>query len=268
MRARPLLLLVLWLANPAFPAENAAPPPPPDQIIEQMLERAAVLYTNSTSRHAYYQTTVVEYLDSNGQVKERKEKFYEVTMIGTALRSRLLKIDGKPLPEKQLRDAEEDDRRRRSRLEGRDREQKDPYINRDLASRYTFKFEHTETLNGRPTWVISFRPRSDDLPVKKKQDRFLNKARGVVWIDVADREIAKADVSLSERITLWGGIIGTLDIFDLTITRTRDAEGVWYNQRTNLSVSGRKLFSPIRFRAREETSGFRKLPATPETPSH
>ncbi len=233
-----------------------------DTILSNVVARYQSVSTQRQTVYNYKQTTVIEELDSKGTVKERKEKFYDVKLIGGMPRAKLLLVNGKQLTGKALKDEEERDKKRAQRFdEKKDTPDYEVLVSKELISRYNFRFKGREELNGRDAYVLSFAPRSDDLPIDKMQDRVLNKLSGLVWVDCEDFEVARADLHLSDRVKLLGGFIGALDIFDLELNRARSPYGAWYNQVGSLRVEGRKLFSPIRFKAKESAQEFQ--PAKP-----
>ncbi len=264
-----LLRTFFWLTALAFlggslhAAEKATTFPPVETILSNLVARARTVAIQKDPIFAYKQTTVIEELDSDGAVKERKEKLYDVKLVGGLPRAKLLLVNGKELTGKALKDEEEKDRKRAQRFEEKKKAGKDEevevLISRELIARYWYQLQGREEYNGRMSWVISFRPRSDDLPVDKMQDRVLNKLSGLIWVDCEDYEVARADLRLAERVKLFGGFIGALDVFDLEMNRAKSPQGAWYNHHGSLRVEGRKLFSPIRFKARESAAGFELL---------
>lgn len=261
-----LLRTLLWIIALALTgevgraAEVVKTFPPAESIVSNMVARARTVAIQKDPIFAYKQTTVIEELDSDGVVKERKEKLYDVKLVGGMPRAKLLLVNGKELTGKALKDEEEKDRKRAQRFEEKKKAGKDEelevLISRELIARYTYQIQGREEYNGRMSWVISFRPRSDDLPIDKMQDRVLNKLSGLIWVDCEDYEVARADLRLAERVKLFGGFIGVLDVFDLEMNRAKSPHGAWYNLHGSLHVEGRKLFSPIRFKAQESAAGF------------
>lgn len=254
------LTCCLWLAaSPLFaqPLTNVVYPPV-ENVLSNVVARYLLVSSQRESIYNYKQTTVIEELDSKGSVKERKEKYYDVKLVGGMPRAKLLLVNGKELTGKALKDEEEKDRKRAQRFDDKAKKGEDyeVLVSRELVSRYVFQIQSREEYNGRASWVLSFKPRSDDLPINKMQDRVLNKLSGLVWVDCEDFEVARADLHLSDRVTLLGGFAGALDIFDLELSRARSPFGIWYNLDGSLRVEGRKLFSPIRFKARESANEF------------
>jgi hypothetical protein len=254
------LTCCLLLAAGSLRAQSLNGPayPPVETILSNVVTRALSVASQRDPIYNYKQTTIIEELDSKGSVKERKEKFYDVKLIGGMPRAKLLTVNGKELTGKALQEELERDKKRAQRYDDKSKKKDndDVLVSRELISRYVFQIQSREVLNGRESWVLAFRPRNDDLPVDKMQDRVLNKLSGLVWVDCEDYELARADLHLSERVTLLGGFIGALDIFDLEMNRARSPFGIWYNQAGSLRVEGRKLFSPIRYKAKESADDF------------
>lgn len=251
-----LLSAVTSLCAQSLPAPT---PPPIEQIVSNVVAHAHTVALKKDAIFAYKQTTVIEELDSSGSVKERKEKLYDVKLVGGMPRAKLLLVNGKKLTGKQLKSELEADRKRAQRYEEKKSKKNDEVevlVSQKLIDRYKFQYQHQEEINGRQAYVLSFQPRSDDLPVEKMQDRVLNKLSGLVWVDCQDFEIARAELRLSETVKLWGGLLGSLEVFNLELNRERSPYGVWYNHLGTLQIEGRKLFSPLRYKAKESTDGF------------
>ncbi len=251
-------------------AEENTSLPAAETIVSNVVLRAAQVAAHKENRYFYLQTSVVEGLDDKGKVKDTKKKTYEVTLCGGAPHTRLIEVDGKPLSAKELKAEDDRDRAKRQKWEDDTQAKKDAkkqiLLSAEFVDRFTYQTERREMLNGRSTFVLTFKPRSEDLPVKKTSDRVVNKLSGTVWVDAEDFEVAQADLHLAERVSMWGGLAGSLDTFNLTLCRCRSTEGVWFNQNGSVTIEGRKLFSSMHYHAYEEAAGFHKL--TDEKPGH
>ena len=71
---------------------------------------------------------------------------------------------------------------RKRRKERGEKDEDEIDINEELAGKYKFVLTGREPVNGRPAYVLSFEPRSGDLPVQRRMDRLLNKAAGRILI--------------------------------------------------------------------------------------
>lgn len=239
-----------------------------DEIVTRVVERSQAVATEKPPRRfVYTKVSTMEELDANGDVKSTKEKTYEVTQIGGLPRNRLIKVDGKAVSDRQRQREEQEARERRDAAEEKDKATRDdkakarnPFmITREVADRYDFTLRKRTMLEGRAVYVVDFQPRRRPSASTKLVDRVLDKISGTLWVDEADSEIARAKLGLTERVTFLGGVLGSLERFDLTLTRRRAFEGVWYNHSTLLVFEGRKVFDAMRFRTREESADFRQV---------
>src|SRR5438045_4126393 len=76
-------------------ASQAATPPSTEEIVQKAVARAEAAQAASNQRDfTYTKVTVIEELDSTGNVKERKEKLYQVLFQGGATHLKLLQVNG------------------------------------------------------------------------------------------------------------------------------------------------------------------------------
>ena len=115
------------------------------------------------------------------------------------------------------------------------------------------------TINDRPTYVISFRPRSKNLPAKQLSDRLINHLSGKAWIDAEDYALAKTDIHLNEEISFWAGLIGTLKRVDFSYEKIRLPDGTWLQSLLKGEFEGRKLLDKMHVRTSAESKDFHKI---------
>ena len=148
--------------------------------------------------------------------------------------------------------------KKRKRAEGKKGDEEIEF-NEELASRYRFDLTGRETVNGRPAFVLSFQPRSNDLPVKRKLDRLLNKVAGRVWIDEQDYEIARVDLHLAENVSAWGGLLASVRRFVLRAEQVKVDDVAWLTSFVDAYVDGRILIKSLHMKLRQQNSGFHKI---------
>ncbi|HEY6169146.1 MAG TPA: hypothetical protein VI454_13975 [Verrucomicrobiae bacterium] len=243
-------------------AATAAPALSAEQIVKRALARAALSEKNAVrDAYAFQKSIVTEDLDTKGKVKERKEK--DVLTQGDTSYIQRIRINGKDLAGAELqrqRDAEIKARQKITQQKNKQREDSyEHYLNSDVVSRFELKLVGTEAINGRPAYVVSFRPRNGKLPINQLADRLINHLSGKAWIDTADYEIAKTDIHLDEEVSFWAGLIGTLKRVDFSYEKTRVAEGVWLQSLLQGEFEGRKLLDKMHVRTRAESKDFRKV---------
>ena len=267
-----LSLFVRVLVAAGFLVENllggtrahAQTPPSADEVIRKVVERAeGAEALASRPDYTYRKHTITLEIDAKGQLKDRREKLYEVTMQSGFSSLKLLQVNGQKLSLKELKKQEDHDAAERAKLLDAKPNAKgdkwESFVTADLVARYKFNLVETKTVNGRLNHLISFEPKSASLPMRKLTDRFLNHVTGRVWIDAQDFEITKAEIRLNTEITLWGGVLGTLRRCDYTLVRTRLPDGVWFNSFSHGVFEGRKLLETMLVRTMSESTGFRKL---------
>ncbi len=231
-----------------------------EQIVQAAIQRAQWAGTNLQKNYNYDKTSIVEELDSKGNVKSRKEKVLQFESgVGTL---KELKVNGKSatLPEVKKQEAQTTSDRQHiapSKATRRD-DNWCQYVNRELTSRYNFMLVGSEEIGGRAAYVLTFEPKSDHLPVKEMTDRLVNRLAGKVWVDAGQFEVAKAEVHLLDEVTLWGGLIAALKKFYFNVERTPVDDNVWMNQATKMELEGRKLFDTMRMRIKSESGNFRR----------
>ena len=209
----------LWLGS-GSPA--AQPPVGGDDgaraLILKALERA-VWYAeqNVAARFRARMTKEVRRFDGDGDVRTRDVGDYEVVPIDGVPFERRLTIDGRPLNRVERgweteREAEfrEELRRRREQDSESEEDENAIVFNEELVARYLFTLEGEERFRNRPSYRIAFEPRAGSLPVRRRIDYALNKARGLVWIDRDTYEPARVEFELIDRVRLWWGMLGSI----------------------------------------------------------
>ena len=234
-------------------------------IIERALQRAAWAEDQGfETRYRRAMTQWVRSYDDQGNVTDDETRGYEVQPYRGALFHKLTTRNGQPLKQRdrvaqerrwQEFKADADGLRRR---EGRDHDEDDNEIefNEDLVGRFTISLEEIRELRGRLTYVLSFEPRSEKLPVNRRIDHALNKSRGEVWIDRQTHEIARVSFQMMERVRLWWGILGTISDATGRVDREPVTEDIWLNSELDVYFHMRVLFRTTRRHQIAQWSGF------------
>ncbi|MGV3771377.1 MAG: hypothetical protein ACO1QB_00645 [Verrucomicrobiales bacterium] len=200
--------------------------------------------------------SISEELSEKGEAKTRKEKTYRVYPLQGAPYHRLVQVNGVAIPVADQDKKQDEDLGERGEGKEKNNRGRDFQISSDIFERFVFTFDRYGKVNGRRVVVLQFKPRSSDLPIDNIMDRVINKVGGSLTIDTEDKEIVSADIRLLEKVTLWGGLAGNLEKFNLHLTKTRLAPGLWINEQTFIEIAGRKLFSSMRLRVFEHCKDF------------
>ena len=267
---RPALWQAFWLWSGLLCAGvtlAAEPLPDASAVTRRLITRAqAVASAEQGAQYTYEKRSCHEQLDASGRSLQTEEKLYRVRLVAGFPFNRLVKIQGRDLTREELKREEQKEERFRAKLTAGGAVEwaarKQGWVTTNLLERYAFTVRERVTWQGRPTLVLDFKPRDAKLPAKMFMDRILNRIAGTLWVDEADADIARISANLSDSVSLGLlGMLGSLNRCDLTLDRQRMADGVWVNVRQVLLIHGRKLATPLRFRATEQSSGFRPLRA-------
>ena len=211
-------------------------------------------------------------LDSDGRRKKSGRRRFSVLMDRRGIVERdLLEVDGRaPTEEERERSRLEDVKRRQASLEsgGARSDEEELMSGRvpllDLYHRLQFELLGEELLDGRPTFVVAFRPKPN-LVSKTVRDRVLNAFAGRAWIDVADVQVRKIDGHLTNPVKVLGGALLEVKAVRL-VYETREAlPGTWAPCREEIGISATAgMFLPFRREIRFEFSGYRA--ARPDAP--
>ena len=237
-----------------------------DEIINRAVERSkSADLQGKGRRYTYSRISLVEDVNDQGKVEERKEKTYLMVPVSGTFYQRLMQADGKPLSEKERKQEEEKERKFRERLAQNQPAKTDDrqriILGRELVSRFQFTLVGRETLAGRPAYVLSFAAKRGAVE-KKVDDRVMNRLAGQLWIDEEEFEMAKIEFHLTEKVSIgWGGVLASLQKFAFTLTRIRLAEGVWFNQLFSGDIEGRKLLGSTHLKIQDRASDFKELSA-------
>jgi len=232
--------------------------------MQKVIQRAdAVARADEEGKYCYERRSVEEQLDAFGKATKTTEETYEVFPIQGFPYARLVRIQGRELTEKEIRDQNRKEDEFRKSLAKQESKQSSAtnadWLDKELVDRFVFQVEDRVSFQDRQVLVLSFHPKPNRGREKTVADKVLNRLAGTLWVDEEESEIAQLKVGLTADLSLgWFGMIGSLKQFDLTLERARLADGVWVDRTQTLVLCGRKVFSPMRYRMVEESSNFRK----------
>jgi hypothetical protein len=261
-----LSLVIFFQSSHASENLEAVPVhPTAEQIMARAIKRAEWSEKEGLAQaYTYLRKTIVEEYSSKGQLRERKEKLFQVVPFKGGTYSRLLLINGKPLSEAELRGEADREKEALANLAKGKKSKRDVSLNEELVRRFTYELLGTEEVDGRPAYSLAFRPArgardSDDLV-----DKILSRTGGVLWVDTEDYEIARIDLRLLEKVSIgWGGMLASVQTLNLSVDRVRLNDGVWLVNRTEGSLEGRQFLTRRSFRNVEISSDFVEVASRP-----
>src|SRR6266567_2184757 len=232
------------------------------EVIQNAVARAQQADTQARPGYTYTKLTLTEEIDAQGKVKERKQRVYQVLFQGGSTCLKLVTVNGGRPDEAEVKKQYDNQMNARhwfGQSKSGKGDSRENFLTTELVARYNFKLVGQELVNGRLAYQIAFEPRSPEGPEHRVLDRFFNRLSGTVWIDVQEFEIARAEVRLSSEVNLLWGAVGSLKKLAYTLTRTRVADGLWFNTFSSGDFQGRKLTDSLRIKTSSHSSNFRSL---------
>ncbi len=223
---------------------------PQDQIRE-LLRRVAEKDLENEKRlrdYTYIQRQEEHKLDGHGQVKKIESRTSEVLVVYGEQIERLIAKDDKPLSAADARKEEEriqkitdkrknesdSDRQKRLAREEKNREDDRKFV-LEIADAYNFRLVGNELLEGRETWVLDADPRPGYEP-RYREAKFLPKLRGRMWIDKAEMQWKKFDVTMIDTISFGLFLARIHKGTRIVVEATRVNEEVWLPKHVSLHV--------------------------------
>ena len=210
-----------------------------------------------SDRYSYIRTKVMEFRNSKGDLRKREERKIQnnPATVPVALGTPSMESDAGPDKNQAENQTATETH---SNVRGRAFEKRDFALNEDLVSRFQFNLAGREMVGGRPTLVVEFRPAGARLPERNIKDRFINKAAGRVWVDEEDSVLVKAELYLTDRVNVLGGLVGAVWKFNYGFHRERMPDGLWYTRTVDWHLEGREVIVRRTVDYHEEKAGVRK----------
>ncbi len=253
--------------SPAFPAAQLATPSPstidlqpdasgtvPQEQIRELLRRVAERDLENEKRlrdYTYIQREEEHKLDGHGKVKKIESRTSEVLVVYGEHVERLIAKDDRPLSADEAKKEEEriqkitdkrknesdSDRRQRLEKEEKDREEGRKFV-LEIADAYNFRLAGSELLDGRDTWVLDADPRPGYQP-KSREAKVLPKLRGRIWIDKAELQWVKFDVTTTDTISFGLFLARIHKGTRIVVEATRVNEEVWLPKHVAVHIDVR-----------------------------
>ena len=261
---RTLVVLLLSIGACGLAQTQAPPAPidlkpdssgavPPGQIRE-LLRRAEERDLENDKRqrdYTYIERVERHTLDKQGGVKKSEAWTSEVLEIYGELVERRTAKDDQPLPASEAKKEDgkiqklidkrknESEEERRKRLEREDKErEEDRKFVLEIGDAFNFRLIGSEVVDGRDTWVVEGEPRPGYEP-KDRNAKMLSKFKGRVWIDKAEAQWVKLDITAIDTVSI-GFILARIHKgthFVMELTRVNDE--VWLPKRVELHFDAR-----------------------------
>lgn len=203
-------------------------------------------------RYTFTESHAVREFDKTGAVREKPEETYEITFVRGRQVRRLVAREGKPLSapdqakedrklEKQVLEIEKEAAEARSRGGQSTRGQRSISIGAGLKTSRMIN-PRWEQYQGRELVVFDFEPNLAYKP-KDTAEKLMQKVAGTLWVDVADRQVARFEAKLLESYKVGGGLLASVKPgATFVVEQTRVNDEVWLPSQIEFQLDARALF--------------------------
>ena len=209
--------------------------------------------------------------DSDGNVKSRTLKDYDVFYVGDEQVLHLLAKDGKPLDGDEKK--KEDDRfnkkfdelkkkqaelaadpKKQAKKEEEEEAQLSDFLRAEL-----FTNPRRESLQGRE--VIAFDVNGNpNYKAKKRIDSIIQKLSGTMWVDEQAREIVRLEARFAESVRIGGGLLASLSKgSNFVFEQEKINDEVWLPSYAEVHLAGRIVFVKLKQNFVDRYSDYKKF---------
>ena len=258
-------------AQPALP-RAADPHPLPDVPAllrdiaknQQTLEDMRQLYTCHLSEEQ-------DKVDSDGNVKSRELKNYDVFYIGDEAALHLLAKDGKPLTGSEKKSEDEKFNKQYDKLKKQQAElasdakkqqkktEEDEARLSDFLRAELFTNPRREAFRGHDVIAFDVSGNPNYKP-QKRIDSIIQKLAGTMWVDEQAREVVRLEAHFAESVKIGGGLVASLSKgSNFVFEQQKINDEVWLPSYAEVHFSGRIVFVKLKQNFVDRFSDYKKF---------
>jgi len=226
---------------------------PPEQIRE-LLRRAEEKDLENDKRqrdYTYIEREERHKLGGHGEILKVESQTSEILQIYGEQVERLTAKEDKPLSAEDAKKEDEkiqkiidkrknesdDDRRKRLARDEKDHEEDRKFV-LEVADAFNFRLVGSESLDGHDTWVLEGEPRPSYEP-KQRGAKMLSKFKGRVWIDKAELQWVKLDITAIDTLSVGFVLARIHKGTRVLIEMTRVNDEVWLPKHVQFHFDAR-----------------------------
>lgn len=193
-------------------------------------------------RWAFERRSTTQKFAKDGSVKEKQTMLLRRERWGDRMVTRPVEVNGKPLsPEQERKQREEIEKRFNSQANsGGAAPSREVQMMREMPNAFQFTLTGRETVRGRETQIYSFDPLPSYQPPSMMLG-ILRKVKGRIWVDRAEKEMARVEVDVFEHASLGGFLAHIEKDTQMHFDRTRVADGTWLPLASKMRYRGNIL---------------------------
>ena len=194
--------------------------------------------------YTYRRSSVTEEFASDGSVRNRETREYDVYHSDAGRFQRLLSKNKIPLTARELKTEDERFRKFLARPPRKRPVRDEGEVFNDILNAFDFKILKREIRGGRPTLVITFKARKDPKLKSMIARRIFPRVEGTAWVDEEDAQLASIDVYFTDDVKLGFGLLASIGK-DTRMTREwrKHNNGIWVPSHNESRVKARVLLA-------------------------
>jgi hypothetical protein len=226
----------------------------PAEQIRELLRRAEendMANDKQLRDYTFIERQEEHHLDGHGGVKKIESRTSEVLEIYGEPVERLTAKDDRPLPPNEAKKEEdkiqkiidkrhnesEEERRKRLEKAEKSREEDRKFV-LEIADAFNFRLIGSAAIDGCEAWVLDGDPRPGYEP-KSREAKMLAKFKGRVWIDKADAQWVKLDITAIDTISVGFVLARIHKGTRVLVEMTRVNDEVWLPKHVQLHLDAR-----------------------------
>lgn len=246
-------VLLLWVGIVVSKANTAVPPSAPDSSatpsLDMVLQRVMQTsqdenaeYHKFNQHYFYTREKVTDFYDAAGNLKSRQERQSTNNPVPVVVSDPPPIALDPPAPAVSGKEAQQKPGQKSDppNIHGVALGKTKDLMSPDIIKRFKLTIVGRDTINGRPALVVDFEPVSDSLPVFNIKDRFINSVEGRAWVDENDFTLEKVYLHLRQKVSVLGGIAGSVSKFSFSFDRERTPDGYWFTKYLDWHVEARE----------------------------
>jgi hypothetical protein len=210
-------------------------------------------------------------VDSDGNVKSRETKDYDVFYIGDEQALHLLAKDGKPLTGSEKENEDDKFNKQYDKLKKQQAElaadpkkqakqqEEDEADLSDFLRAELFANPRRETFRGHDVIAFDVNGNPDYKP-KKRIDNIIQKLSGTMWVDEQAREIVRLEARFTDTVKIGGGLVASLAKgSNFVFEQDKINDEVWLPSYAEVHASGRIVFVRLKQNFIDRFSDYKKF---------
>ena len=261
-----MLALFILACSATLVAQNQASLPDAREIA-----RCSIVATERNWRtriqYSYLARDETRRLDVDGRTQSQDVGVSKIVPVNGVPFEELVEHNGRPpsAEEKAKQNVKADKLKHETPVERaarlRKEKQESASLTQDVLQAFDYRLIGTESVNGRPAFVLQATPRPG-YRAESKYGKLIAKVEGKIWVDRRDLVWVKVDGQVTQPFSMGLFLARVLCGSHISMELTRVADGIWLPKQIEVRANAKVLFvKNLMIDRILSYSGFRQVPA-------